>query len=249
MFREKKEGYYYVEEFEKFGVEAIYTSEILEFNSPLIKVHGIQTHTKNVLVIDEKNFDQKKIPFKDTDGFITNRKDVVIYTKHADCLAIYFYDKKNSAIGLCHSGWKGSFDEIGFEAIKLFRKNYGTEPKDLLVALGIGISQKNYEVSKDFYEKFSDKFSEEIISKSFIKKEIIEEIKEKSKEDKKNIEENTEKYIFDNEIFNYRLMIKYGVQSENIFMSGLCTYEDKNLHSYRRDKENSGRNGAYIKWK
>ncbi|MGL6063682.1 MAG: peptidoglycan editing factor PgeF [Fusobacteriaceae bacterium] len=225
---EKEKNYYYVQKLRGLGVEAIYTTKDFdqaEYKKDLIQVHGVQTHSKNIYIVDEK-VQKSDIPFDNIDGMITNRKDVVLYTKHADCLALYFYDMENYVIGLCHSGWKGSYEEIGLELIKKMQEKYKTKIEKIIVGIGIGISEENYEVSESFYENFKRKFSLGIIKKSFIKK--------------------GKKYYFDNENFNAHLMEYYGVIKENIIKSELCTYNNENFHSFRRDKEKSGRNRAYI---
>ena len=232
----KKEFYYELEEFSKLGLKAIYTTKSFgdvkkEEDRNKIKIllnienkkvySGFQTHSSNVVVIDEKTVEY----LEDTDGFITKRDDVVIFTKYADCLPIYIYDKKNGVFGCVHSGWVGSFQNIGLKAIELMIENFNTKIEDIIIAFGIGISLENYEVAEEFYLKFKNKFDENILKKVFLKK--------------------NDKYYFDNQQLNYNLMIKLGIKKENILRNDLCTYRD-DFHSYRRDKENSGRNGAYI---
>lgn len=231
-----KDFYYEIEELSRLGVKAIYTTKRLgdireEKNRDkilsLLKVNnkkiysGFQTHSSNIAVINE---DTPKF-LENIDGFITKQEDVVIFTKYADCLPIYFYDKNNRAFGCVHSGWVGSFNCIGLNALELMIENFQCKSEDILVAFGIGILMENYEVSEDFYLKFKNKFSEKILENVFLKKE--------------------KKYYFDNQQFNYNLMISFGIKDENIIKNELCTYRD-DFHSYRRDKESSGRNGAYI---
>ena len=102
---------------------------------------------------------------------------------------------------------------------------YKCNLESIKVAFGVGISQKNYEVGEDFLQKFKEKFSEDLIENSFKK-------------------ENRKLY-FDNQEFVYRNLLELGLPKENILINNLCTY-DGEFHSYRRDKENSGRNGALI---
>lgn len=230
-----RERYVELKEWKKFGISAIYTKKnygnIKEMSKEKILkdfslegkyiVSGFQTHSDNIAVVDSL----EKLYFEDTDGFITNRKDIVILTKYADCLPIYFFDEKKEIIGTVHSGWQGSYKEIGKKAIKLMIDTYGCNLGDIRVAFGIGISQKNYEVGEEFLQKFKEKFSKELIEKSF-----------------KN--ENGKIY-FNNQEFVYRNLLELGLPKENILLNKLCTYEGK-FHSYRRDRENSGRNGALI---
>lgn len=231
-----REFYYELEEFSKLGIKAIYTTKNLgdikkeEDRKKIISLLGIaekniysglQTHSSNIVVIDEKTMNYSE----NTDGFITQRQDVVIFTKYADCLPIYIYDEVNKAFGCVHSGWVGSFENIGLKAINLMVERFDSRVENIIVAFGIGISSENYEVSREFYSKFKEKFKERLLEKVFLKKE--------------------EKYYFDNQQFNYNLMKEIGIQEKNIITNDLCTYRD-NFHSHRREKEKAGRNGAYI---
>ena len=230
-----RDRYIMLEEWKKEGISAIYTKKeygnikdmsrekiVKDFSLGDRKiVSGYQTHSDNIQVIDSLD----KLYFEDTDGFITNRKDVAILTKYADCLPIYLTDITKGVIGTVHSGWQGSYKEIGKKAINLMRENYNCQLKDIQVAFGIGISQKNYEVGEEFLEKFKSKFSKELIEKSFKREK--------------------DKIYFDNQSFVYWNIQDMGIPSENILTNHLCTYEGE-FHSYRRDREKSGRNGALI---
>ncbi|AVQ30919.1 peptidoglycan editing factor PgeF [Fusobacterium varium] len=228
-----------IKEFENMGVGTIFTdisygNAKQKTREELIKdfelgdrnlISGYQTHSKNIQVIKEID----KIYFENTDGFITNRKDVVIFTKYADCLPVYIYDPLKEVIGLVHSGWRGTLQEITLEAIKLMEKNYGTDRKNVYFAFGIGIGQENYEVGQEFKDLFSEKFSFDIVTESFMEK--------------------NGKLYFDNQKFNYLNLIVNGVEKSKIITNEYCTFRDKRFQSFRRDKENSGRAGGFIYFK
>ncbi|HBJ79426.1 MAG: peptidoglycan editing factor PgeF [Fusobacterium varium] len=228
-----------IKEFENMGVGTIFTdisygNAKQKTREELIKdfelgdrnlISGYQTHSKNIQVIKEID----KVYFENTDGFITNRKDVVIFTKYADCLPVYIYDPLKEVIGLVHSGWRGTLQEITLEAIKLMEKNYGTDRKNVYFAFGIGIGQENYEVGQEFKDLFSEKFSFDIVTESFMEK--------------------NGKLYFDNQKFNYLNLIVNGVEKSKIITNEYCTFRDKRFQSFRRDKENSGRAGGFIYFK
>ncbi|MGL5202108.1 peptidoglycan editing factor PgeF [Cetobacterium sp.] len=235
MFIDKK-NYWELEEFKEFNLKAIYTTKPFgdvrneEDRKNIIstlkiedkKIYsGYQTHSDNIVVIEKETPEYSE----DTDGFLTDRDDVVIFTKYADCLPIYFYDKKTSAYGCVHSGWVGSYKKIGVKAVQILQERFKADLENIIVAFGIGISSENYEVSEEFYEKFKLQFSEKILENVFYKID--------------------KRYFFDNQKFNYNLMIDYGIKRENIIENQLCTFEG-DFHSHRREKELSGRNGAYI---
>ncbi|MGL4534765.1 MAG: peptidoglycan editing factor PgeF [Fusobacteriaceae bacterium] len=228
---EKEKDYYYIEEFRNLKVEAIYGGKTHTRDKITLRseknslVKGYQTHSTNIAIIDDE-FEGSEIYFENCDGFITDRKDCVLVTKHADCLAIFFYDKENKVIGICHSGWKGTYEEIGKNLLFLLKEKYNSSLENVLVGIGIGISQKNYEVSEEFYNNFKNRFSQEIVGKSFLKIGNL--------------------YYFDNELFNYYLLTSYGIPEKNIILSKKCTFDNDELNSFRRDKEKSERNLAYI---
>ena len=240
----KKDNYYIIKEFEEFKLNAIFTTKAQGSMSPFhsetgdknfmdfIKklklnnkkvVYGKQTHSSNITILRE---DIKEV-YEDIDGFVTNRKDIVIATFYADCLPVYVYDKANEVIGLCHSGWLGSFKEISTKLIETMILEYGSKVEDIIVQLGIGMGGDVYEVGKEFKEKFEDKFSKDLIIKVFSEKD--------------------NKLLFDNQLFNKELLIKKGVK--NIMTSELCTYKNEEFHSYRREGAKAGRNGAILSFK
>lgn len=218
---------------EKFGIKILgtkknygcikqkVTSEILkDFNiENKILFSGYQTHSDNIKVID----DLTKTYFENTDGFLSSNKKAALLVKYADCLPIFIYDEKTDFFGAVHSGWEGSYKTIVLKAIE---KIPNVDLNKINIVFGVGISCKNYEVQEDFYLKFKNKFPAYIIEAAFIKKE--------------------NKFFFDNQLFNFLILKNLGIPEDKIFMNGLCTFEDQCFHSYRRDKESSGRNGAII---
>lgn len=116
MFKDR-DTYFEIDDLKKFGVKAVYTTKKIGDIDILFKdsengsenifkcfgkedaqvIYARQTHTADVIDIEE---DTKKYFYEEIDGFITKRKDVVLMTQYADCLPIFFYDKKNSVIGV-----------------------------------------------------------------------------------------------------------------------------------------------------
>jgi len=236
----KKDDYYEIEEFQKLGVKAIYTTKDLGDSRDLRKsityelemieklgledktiVYANQTHSTNIAILKDKIEDF----YLDTDGFITKRKDLVLFTQYADCLPVYAYDTKNQVIGICHAGWKGAFNGIQKNMIKNMIDVYNSNPEDILIGLGIGISTDNYEVEADFFENYYKKYGKNIVKQVF------------------SIKDN--KYHYNNIEFNRVMLLEMGIKEENIVISDKCTYRDE-FHSYRRDGQRSGRNGGYI---
>ena len=78
-------------------------------------VFSDQTHTTNIRVVTEadrgKGF-TKPLDYTDVDGLITDVPGLVLATFYADCVPLYFVDPIRKAVGLSHSGWRGTVHKI-----------------------------------------------------------------------------------------------------------------------------------------
>ena len=90
------------------------------------------------------------------DSLITNRKGIALGILTADCAPILIYDPVNNLISAIHAGWRGAFKKIVSTTLKEF-KIKGSNFKDLIVVVGPCINNKNYEVKRDFLNKFITK--------------------------------------------------------------------------------------------
>ena len=118
----------------------------------LVLLH--QVHSNKFSFIDEKyNFNNKRIK---ADALITNLRNVAIGVLTADCVPILIYDKKLKIIAAIHAGWKGLYKDIIYKII-IFLKKKGSNTNNLYAAIGPCIFEKNYEVQKDFKDRFLKK--------------------------------------------------------------------------------------------
>ena len=96
-----------------------------------------------------------KIPKKKLkgDSLITNKKGVALGILTADCAPVLIYDPVNNIISALHTGWKGAYKRIISATLKKFRSR-GSNFNDLIAVIGPCIGKVNYEVRKDFLDKF-----------------------------------------------------------------------------------------------
>lgn len=87
------------------------------------------------------------------DSLITGKTGIALGILTADCAPVFIYDPINNLISALHAGWKGAFKQIISKTIKKF-KIKGSNLNDLIVVIGPCISKNNYEVKKDFLNKF-----------------------------------------------------------------------------------------------
>jgi copper oxidase (laccase) domain-containing protein len=108
-----------------------------------------QIHGDKIAVVDlAVDRDQE---FAGCDGLITNQKKIALGIHVADCGAVYIVDPKTPAIGLVHSGKKGTELAIASKAIQQMGENFGSSPTDLIVQLSPCIRPPHYEI--DFAAK------------------------------------------------------------------------------------------------
>ena len=122
------------------------------FSKKLILLNQIHS---NKFYFISKNFKFNKKKLKG-DALITNVKNIAIGVLTADCVPILIYDKNLKVISIIHAGWKGAYIGIIKKVIK-FLINNGSNARDLIAVIGPSISQKNYEIQKDFKDKFLKK--------------------------------------------------------------------------------------------
>lgn len=190
-----------------------------------------QTHTTNVRIITEKdqgNGITRPRNFTDVDGMITNVPGLVLTTFYADCVPLYFVDPVHKAIGLSHSGWKGTVGKIGLETVRKMKETYQTDPACLYAAIGPSICQDCYEVSEDVISQFQDSFHEKDWKDLFYKKE-------------------NGKYQLNLWEVNRKIMLEAGIKEEHISMPGICTCcNPEFLFSHRASKGKRGNLAAFL---
>ena len=137
-------------------------------------VMAMQTHTANVRKVTKedkgKGFTQP-MDYRDVDGLITNESGICLVTTYADCVPLFFIDPIHKAIGLSHSGWRGTVGKIGRETLWKMHEEYGTEANDVFAAIGPSICQDCYEVSADVIEQFKAVFESQFWPELFYQKE------------------------------------------------------------------------------
>lgn len=157
--------------------------------------------------------------YRDFDALITNKEDVYLIISTADCYPVLVYDKTNRIISAIHSGWRGTEKKILTNAVKMMYDKFGSTAENLVVFIGPGISRDKFEVGKEVTVLF----------------------------DKKYVNSTGDKFYIDLKSNLLDQLIALGIQNNNIEFSGLCTYcEEGYLHSYRRDREKSGRMFSVI---
>ena len=210
------------ENFQRFGAAVGFDPKDL--------VLSLQTHTTNVRLVTEedrgKGFTRPR-DYKDVDGLITNVSGLVLATFYADCVPLYFVDPVHRAIGLSHSGWRGTVNRMGKATIEAMRMEYGSRPEELRCAIGPSICQDCYEVSGDVAVEFERAFAGH-------ENEIL-------------IAKENGKYQLDLWKANEIVLLDAGVLPEHIEITDICTCCNPDLlFSHRASHGKRGNLGAFL---
>ncbi len=189
-----------------------------------------QTHTVNVRRVGIEDAGKgltRDRGYSDVDGLITNEPGLVLSTFYADCVPLYFIDTKKRAIGLSHSGWRGTIKRMGKVTLETMRREFGTLPEDVICAIGPSICQECYEVSEDVAGEFNHEFSSH-------SGEILEN-------------KGNGKYQLDLWRANEIILLEAGIKPEHLSVTDLCTCcNDKILFSHRASQGKRGNLGAFL---
>ena len=188
-------------------------------------VNTMQNHTDNIKIINGKiNKDKPDFNmYENTDGLITNKKDIVLSTINADCILLIFYDPTKKVIANIHSGWRGTLKRIAEKTVNKMKEEYGCKPEDIICCMSPSIGKDHFEVGEDVYNVFFEEFKN---------LPHIENIFEKK----------NDKWHIDTILINREVLKMQGLKEKNIIDSGICSVCSQNLiHSYRAHGENAGR--------
>lgn len=152
--------------------------------------------------------------YRDSDALYTNRKNNFLAVSIADCIPVFLFEKKKKIVAAIHSGWKGTLNKIATVTTEKIIREFAADARNILAYIGPGISVEHFEVGREIAYLFEDNVT--------VKK--------------------GGKFFIDLKLHNYMQLIGIGIPDENIEISDYCTYKEKGLfHSYRRDKDKSGR--------
>lgn len=207
-----------------------------------------QTHTTNVLRITENDIGKgiyREADYRDIDGLITNEKEITLVTSYADCVPLYFADVKNKAIGLSHSGWRGTVNRMGEVTLRRMKEEFGTKPSDVIAAIGPSICLNCYEVSKDVAREFEREFD---VKAETDMTDDMEYFRENSQNmDTILYKKDNGKYMLNLWAANYKVLTDAGVLSDNIAIPDICTCCNRDiLFSHRGHMGKRGNLCAFL---
>jgi YfiH family protein len=195
-----------------------------------------QTHTTNIRRItgEDRGTDGTIRPslFEDVDGLITDTPKLALSAFYADCVPLLFWDPVHKAIGLAHSGWRGTAGRIGKSVVEQMGEAFGSRPKDILAGIGPSICGDCYEVGEEVADAIGRAVGEETA--------MIDGIL-------KTLTLKPSKYKLDLWKANERILHQAGLLPEHIEITDICTCHNPNyLFSHRASGGRRGNFGAFM---
>ncbi len=191
-----------------------------------------QTHTVNLRVAARKDGGKGIViprDYTDIDGLLTDEPGLVLATFYADCVPLYFVDVKKRAIALAHSGWRGTVARMGRCVTDKMKEVYGTDPADIVAAVGPSICQECYEVSEDVADAFAQEFRRQGQADEILQSK------------------GGGKYQLDLWRANEIVLKEAGIPAERIQVTDICTcHNSEYLFSHRASKGRRGNLGAFM---
>lgn len=192
-------------------------------------VYTCQTHTTNVALVTEEDAG-KSLP--ETDGMITETPGLCLVTFYADCVPLYFVDPVRKAVGLSHSGWRGTVHNMAGVTVRKMEEAFGSRPEDILAAVGPSICQDCYEVSEDVIGQFKENYDPSVWGELFYQKEE---------------QKGRGKYQLDLWKANELNLLGAGLLPEHIAVTNLCTCcNPRILFSHRVSGWDRGNLSAFL---
>ena len=190
-----------------------------------------QTHTDNIRIVGPQDMGKGTIypkDYHDVDGLITDQRGIVLGTFFADCVPLFFVDPVKKAIGMTHSGWRGTVQKIGKKTVRMMQEQYGSNPADMYTAIGPSICQSCYEVSGDVIDRVKEAFPESLWSDLFYPT-------------------IPGKYQLNLWEANRQIMLEAGILAEHIEVTDICTCCNPDfLFSHRASQGKRGNLGAFL---
>jgi YfiH family protein len=184
-----------------------------------------QIHSDKIIVLKDEE-DILLYENEKADSLVSNISQVLVGAKTADCVPVLIGDPETKAFAAVHAGWRGTVQSIVVKTVEKMREVYGTNPANLICAIGAAATCKNYEIGQDVIDAFAENFpgSTHLFTPTG---------------------ENHAK--IDLHTANKEQLISLDVSEANLFPAPFCTMERNDLFfSYRLEKKTFGKTGRLL---
>lgn len=207
-----------------------------------------QTHTTNIRVVTKEDAGKgitKDRDYSDIDGLITNEKGLILSCFFADCVPLFFVDKEKQVIGMAHSGWRGTVNQMGACMVRKMQEMFGCNPADIIACIGPSICRDCYEISDEVAVQFKEGFWKQTNVEEFCNEALTQ--KNYSNQELLIPGKEAGKWQLDLWLANFAVLRSAGIPIDNISVTDICTCcNAPYLFSHRASNGKRGNLGAFI---
>ncbi|MGB1286930.1 MAG: peptidoglycan editing factor PgeF [Aggregatilineales bacterium] len=161
------------------------------------------------------------------DAILTDKPDLPLVMRYADCTPLLYRDPTQGVIGLAHAGWRGTVQGMASVTVKAIQAHYGSNPTDIEVIIGPTISCKNFQVGEEVVEAFEGYFG------------TLDNLMRRDPDDGTAYLDLWEANRLD--------LVQSGIPDKNITIAGICTHaRTDDFFSHRAEKGRTGRFGVVM---
>ncbi len=167
----------------------------------------------------------------EADIIISDDPAVAIGVRVADCVPLLAFDTRTGAVGAAHAGWRGTAAGAAYRAVSALQEHFGSDPRDLIVAIGPALGPCCAEVGGDVVDAFRTAGTDDQSMARWFAQAGTDG-----------------KAIVDLWRANREQVERAGVRPDAVFVAELCTKtHGERFHSYRAHRERAGRLLAAIR--
>ena len=186
-----------------------------------------QVHGVNVICVEAPR--PPNTPHKQADAMLTDKANVTLFMRFADCVPILLYDPHRCIVGIVHAGWQGTVQRIVAATVETMKKRYASSPADILAGIGPSICQRHYVVGEDVIDQVCSAF----VGKA---SEILTYVNGNLKGPRAKLD-----------LWTANRLILEDIGVKNIEISEVCTACNlEDWYSHRGESGNTGRFGGLI---
>jgi hypothetical protein len=207
-------------------IERVRKNRLLSFEALGCKPESIfdvwQVHSADAVCADAPR--PLHEPYQKADIILTDKPDVTLFMRFADCVPILVHDPVRDVAGIAHAGWLGTVRDVAGATVNTMRERYGSNPADVIACIGPSIGPDHYEVGEDVIAQVKGTFGGE---------------------SEGMLPPRNGRFYFDLWKANRSLLERAGVT--RIELAGICTAcRTDDWYSHRAEKGKTGRFGALI---
>jgi polyphenol oxidase len=116
-----------------------------------------QIHSDAIYRVDSADAGASEAPRGD--ALFTRDSGILLAVQTADCVPVLLADTKRRAVAAIHAGWRGTLQRIAAKTLGRMQMEFGTQPEDVVAALGPGIGRCCYEVGSEVARDFDAQFA------------------------------------------------------------------------------------------